>query len=64
MNSNYLEGIAVGIVTAVLAGFAGVGAHRTASVIVPPATSAPQAAVTALSCENPDPDTGSCSGPE
>ena len=44
MNSRYLEAIAVGIITAVVAGFAGVGAQSSAGVTAPPALSVPWAA--------------------
>jgi len=44
MHSRYLEAIAVGIVTALVAGFCGIGAQRTASAAAPPAHSAPPAA--------------------
>jgi hypothetical protein len=44
MNNRYLEAVAVGIITAVLAGFFGVGAQRTEASAVPPASSVPLAA--------------------
>jgi hypothetical protein len=44
MQSRYLEAIVVGIITAVVAGFCGIGAQRTGSVTAPPANSAPPAA--------------------
>jgi hypothetical protein len=40
MNNRYLEAIAVGIVTAIVAGFCGIGAQRTGIVLAPPAHSA------------------------
>jgi hypothetical protein len=43
MNSRYLEAVVVGILTAIVAGFFGIGAPRAASVTAPPATSAPLA---------------------
>jgi hypothetical protein len=45
MDSRYLEAIVVGIITAVVAGFFGIGAHRSVSVTAPPASSAPLTAV-------------------
>jgi hypothetical protein len=44
MNSRYLEAVVVGILTAIVAGFFGIGAQRTGSVTAPAATSAPLAA--------------------
>lgn len=44
MNSRYLEAVVVGILTAIVAGFLGIGASRAGSVTAPPATSAPMAA--------------------
>lgn len=44
MNNRYLESLAVGILTAVVAGFFGIGAPRAGSVSVPPGNSAPLAA--------------------
>jgi len=42
MNSRYLEAVIVGILTALAAGFLGIGAQRGASDTAPPASSAPQ----------------------
>jgi hypothetical protein len=44
MNSRYLEAVVVGIITALVAGFFGIGAQRAGSVTAPPATLAPLAA--------------------
>jgi len=44
MHSRYLEAVVVGIITAVVAGFCGIGAHGAGSVTAPPANSAPPAA--------------------
>ncbi len=44
MSNRYLEAIAVGIITAVMAGLFGLGAQRTAGIAAPPTSSAPLAA--------------------
>ncbi len=44
MNSRYLEAVLVGILTAIVAGFFGIGAPRAGTVTAPAATSAPLAA--------------------
>jgi hypothetical protein len=44
MNSRYLEAVAVGILTALIAGFAGIGAQRPGtSVTAPTAVAVPAA---------------------
>ena len=43
MDSRYLEAVVVGIITALVAGFFGLGAHSAGSVRAPAADSAPQA---------------------
>ena len=43
MDTRYLEAVVVGIITAFVAGFAGLGAHKPGSVATPSAVSAPVA---------------------
>jgi hypothetical protein len=43
MNNRYLEAVAVGILTAILAGFFGIGAQHTGGVATRAASSAPVA---------------------